>query len=111
MWIPGHDFSCRYRPASSVQVVLALPFLYMERVAEKVGGMEQVKVAAQGVSPYPPGRYTCATPAAWLKGLAGYVVVGHRERRYYFHEDNQSVASQVRESVTAGLRPILCLDH
>ena len=105
------DFSSRYTPASSVQVVLAVPFLYMERVVEKVKVMEQVKVAAQGVSPYPPGGYTGATPAAWLRGLARYVVVGHRERRYYFHEDTQSVAGQVHESVAAGLRPILCLDR
>lgn len=105
------DFSKRHTSTSSVQVVLAVPFLYMERVAEKIGGLEQVQVAAQGVSPYPSGRYTGATPAAWLKGLASYALVGHRERRFYFHEDNPSVASQVRESVAAGLRPILCLDR
>jgi len=104
-------FSRGYTPASSVQVVLAVPFLYMERVAEKVGGMEQVVLAAQGVSPFPPGGYTGATPAAWLKGLARYALLGHRERLHYFHEDAQSVAGQVRESVAAGLQPILCLDR
>jgi len=114
---PGHveswlqAFSDTCKPASSVQVVLAVPFLYMERLAEKVGGMERVTLAAQGVSPYPPGGYTGATPAAWLKGLAGYALVGHRERRHYFHEDIQSVAGQVREAAAAGLRPILCLDR
>lgn len=104
-------FSSRYTSVSSVQVLLAVPFLYMERIAEKVGALGRVTLAAQGVSPYPPGGYTGATPAAWLKGLAGYALVGHRERRHYFYEDDQSVAGQVRESVAAGLQPILCLDR
>lgn len=102
-------FSSRYTAATSLKVVLAVPYLYMERIAAKVRTLERVTLAAQGVSPYPPGGYTGATPAAWLKGLAGYALVGHRERRHYFHEDNQSVAGQVRECVAAELQPIVCM--
>ncbi len=104
-------FSKVYRASSSLQVVLAVPFLALAGTAKQAAGLDQVVVAAQGVSPWPPGGYTGATPAAWLQGLVEYSLVGHRERRNYFHEDAQSVAGQVRESVAAGIKPVLCLDH
>jgi len=108
-WLEAFGRDCR--PASSVLVVLAVPFLYLEQMAGKIADLEQVVLAAQSVSPFPPGSYTGATPAAWLKGLATYALIGHRERRRYFHEDIPSIAAQARESVAAGLRPVLCLDR
>ena len=104
-------FSSGYEASSSVQVVLALPLLSLAQTAEQTAGPGQVVLAAQGVSPWPPGSYTGATPAAWLKGLVGYALVGHRERRHYFHEDVQMVAGQVRECVAAGITPVLCLEQ
>lgn len=104
-------FKGRYAPSPAVQVVLAVPFLYMEQMAENIAGLGGVSLAAQNVSPHPSGSYTGATPASWLKGLAAYVLVGHRERRLYFHEDNQCVARQVREAVSAGITPVICLDR
>ena len=105
------DFCRDYRPQLSVQIALAVPFLYLERVAKKIVDLDQVVLAAQTVSPFPPGGYTGATPAVWLTGLVTYALVGHRERRHYFHEDVSFIAGQVRETVAAGLKPVLCLDR
>jgi triosephosphate isomerase len=104
------EFRRSYKPGTSVQVLLAVPFLYMERLGKAVAGMERISLAAQGVSPYPPGSYTGATPAAWLRESCSHVLIGHQERSRYFHEDTASLAAQVRETVAAGIRPILCLD-
>jgi triosephosphate isomerase len=104
-------FESRYSPQPSVRVVLAVPFLVMQEMGQRIAGLKSVSLAAQTVSPRPPGNYTGATPAAWLKQLADYTLVGHRERRVYFHEDAQSVAAQVREAVAAGIAPIICLDR
>ena len=104
------DFGRKYTPADSIQVALAIPFLYMERVAAAVTELPQVSIAAQGVSPYPPGSYTGATPASWLGKLCRYALIGHQERRHYFHEDTQTIAAQVREAADAGLKPIICLN-
>lgn len=65
---------------------------------------------AQDVSPYPPGSYTGAVSAAELLDLGvRYSLVGHSERRRYFHESVSDVANKVRELCSLGLTPILCL--
>lgn len=102
-------FLQQYKPRKDVEIVLAVPFLFMELIRDRLGHLAGVSLAAQGVSPYPPGSYTGATPAKWLKGLAQYALLGHRERRRYFHETVQDVAAQVRECTAVGIRPVLCL--
>ena len=111
----GHQwldsFLARYQSRPDREVVLAVPCLLLEPVGERLRDVEGISLAAQAVSPYPPGRYTGALPAAWLGGLASYALVAHRERRRYFHESVQENAAQVRECLAAGITPILCVDE
>jgi triosephosphate isomerase len=109
VWL--ETFKKGYRPYPSLRVVLASSFLQLPALAGELSAMEAVFLAAQDVSPFPPGKYTGAVPAAWLAGLADYVLIGHRERRKYFHETIQDAANKAREAAAAGLRPILCLDR
>lgn len=104
-------FKRRYQADSSLQVVLAPSFLHLPLLADEFDAADSIFWAAQDVSPYPPGGYTGTVPAAWLKELADYVLIGHRERRRYFHENVQDVANKAREAVSAGLKPILCMDR
>ncbi len=99
-----------FHATEALEVVLAPPFLYMERVLSRLQGVKGISLAAQGVSPYPPGNYTGATPARWLEEMVRYALVGHRERKKYFHENVTEIAAQIRECVAVGIRPILCLD-
>jgi len=99
-----------FHATDGLEVVVAPPFLYMERVLSRLQDVQGVSLAAQGVSPYPPGNYTGATPARWLEDVVQYALVGHRERRKYFHENVTEIAAQIRECVAVGIRPILCLD-
>jgi len=102
-------FLAGYRPRAELEVILVVPFLCLERIAERVKGVNGLSLAAQGVSPYPSGGYTGATPVSWLKGLVRYGLLGHRERRKYFHETEQEIAAQVHACVEVGIVPILCL--
>ena len=99
-----------FRQKEGLDVVVAPPFLYMERVFSRLEDKKGITLAAQSVSPYPPGNYTGATPARWLTGIVRYALAGHRERRKYFHESISDIAAQVRECVSVGIQPILCLD-
>jgi triosephosphate isomerase (TIM) len=46
-----------------------------------------------------------------LRGMVNYVILGHSERRRYFHETNQEVANTVSEALAAGIKPIVCVDQ
>lgn len=104
-------FAGAYQPRNDLEVIVAVPFLCLERVAERMKQLAGVSLAAQGVSSYPQGSYTGSIPAAWLRGLARYTLIGHRERRRYFHETVQDVARQVYESLAEDLQPIVCFDR
>jgi len=108
-WID--TFARQYRPSPLLQVILAVPFLLLAELRSRCRDLPGVALAAQDVSPFPQGSYTGSTPADWLSGLTDFVLVGHRERRRYFHETNQDAANKVSEALAAELQPILCVSR
>lgn len=73
---------------------------------------EGYELCAQDVSSFPMGSYTGAVSAKQLKDLGvTYTIVGHSERRRYFHETPQDIASKVRELLAYKITPILCMEE
>lgn len=110
-WI--ETFLGAHNESSRIKIILAPPFVYLESLYKKIhnSGFNNLYLAVQDISPFPPGAYTGAVAADMIKGLAEYAITGHAERRRYFHETNQEIANKVRESVDAGIGPILCVDR
>ncbi|MBI2069311.1 MAG: triose-phosphate isomerase [Elusimicrobia bacterium] len=56
------------------------------------------------------GAFTGCVSPAMLKDLkARYVIIGHSERRQYFHETNEMLTKKLLAALKAGLIPIFCV--
>ncbi len=106
------EFARRYRPVAGLTVIVAPSFICLQSLSQHVHalGLENVSLAAQDISPFPKGSYTGAVAADMVKEMVDYVIIGHSERRRYFHETSQDVARKMSEVAEVGLIPIVCVD-
>jgi triosephosphate isomerase len=90
-------------------IVICPPFLYLEHAARSTTGT-RVRVGAQNLFYRVRGAFTGEISAPMLKSVGcSYVIIGHSERRSYFHETDMEINQKVRKSLEYGLVPILCI--
>ncbi len=101
------DTYFRSKP-SGAEVVLCTPFIHLAGVAEIIKS-GKVLLGAQNCASEPSGAYTGEVSPAMIKSTgAGYVIIGHSERRSYYHEDNNVLNKKTRLALSGGLKVIFC---
>ncbi|PIR59604.1 MAG: triose-phosphate isomerase [Candidatus Pacebacteria bacterium CG10_big_fil_rev_8_21_14_0_10_45_6] len=96
--------------ADDTEVIIAPSFTLLALLqADRAVGLQ---MGAQDVSSFPLGAYTGAVAAQQLADFGvRYCIVGHSERRQYFHETDADVAKKITELLSLEITPILCLDE
>lgn len=90
--------------------VLTPPFPFLVPLTPMVQDLGW-QLGVQDISPFPAGSYTGAVSGANLHGSpVKYAIVGHSERRHYFHETIQDVARKAEQALDVGITPIVCVD-
>ena len=93
---------------ANTQLIVCPPFPYLEMTSD-YSDDSYFMVGAQNVSDQEVGAYTGEVSAAMLESLEiDYCIVGHSERRAYYHETNEIVARKVDQLLKHGLKPIVC---
>lgn len=89
-----------------VTVVLGAPFTH---ITEVVKVTDKVAVSAQNCAAEASGAYTGEVSAEMVKSTgAGYVILGHSERREYYGETSEILNKKVALTLASGLTPIYC---
>ena len=95
--------------SSHVDVVICPPFPYLV-ACKQAAQSGNVFIGAQSVAAEEKGAFTGEVAAEMLTEVGcTYVIVGHSERRQYYGESDQIVASKVARGLAAGLTPIVCV--
>ncbi|MCR4828046.1 MAG: triose-phosphate isomerase [Bacteroidales bacterium] len=89
-------------------MILCPPYPYLE-MSTDYSNDSYFMVGAQDVSEHEEGAFTGEVSAAMLESMdVEYCIVGHSERRQYFHESDQQVAAKVNQLLAHEIRPIVC---
>ncbi len=91
------------------KVVFGVPAVSITSVASIIGDIANVHVASQNISSYDSGAYTGEISATMLEASgATMAIIGHSERREYFGESNQVLATKVDKALGRRITPIYC---
>ncbi len=93
----------------SSKIGLAVPYTMIEQAAEVARGTSVV-IGAQNVSSEEEGAFTGEISCNQLKDAgASFVIIGHSERRGYYHEDYSVINRKVYLSINSGLKVIMSI--
>ena len=94
---------------TNAEVIICPPFTSLV-VAQQLLKGSTIKLGAQDVSVHDDGAYTGEISVKMLKSVGcEYVIVGHSERRQYFHESNDLINQKAKKVLASGMKAIICV--
>lgn len=91
-----------------VDIAICPPFIALESFADMFDGTA-LFLGAQNMFWEERGAYTGEISPLMLKEICDYVILGHSERRKYFHETDADVRRKVESALSHNILPIICV--
>ena len=96
------------KPNTSTEIIVAPTFVNLAKAVEITNG-KSITVAAQNMHQAEGGAFTGEIAAGMLTDIGvNIVILGHSERRAYFHETDALLASKVNTALKHEMRIIFC---
>ena len=90
-------------------VLLGVPFPYLMMAQHHLRHADRILVCAQNCASTSNGAYTGEVSAEMLKSMdINFVIIGHSERREYYHENNDLLAEKVNKALESNVKPVFC---
>ena len=90
-------------------VVIGVPFTHLTAVKAAIDS-SKLGLSAENCADKAKGAYTGEVSAAMVASTgAEYVILGHSERRAYYHETVEILAEKVKLALENGLKVIFCI--
>lgn len=90
-------------------VIICTPFIHLASVVPAVDA-SIIGVGAENCADKVSGAFTGEVSAAMVASTgAQYVILGHSERRAYYHETPEILKEKVQLALANGLKPIFCI--
>ena len=90
-------------------VIICTPFIHLASVAPLLD-KSVIGLGAENCADKESGAYTGEVSAAMVKSTgADYVILGHSERRSYYHETAEILKEKVKQALQNGLKVIFCI--
>ncbi len=90
------------------EVIVCPPTCFLE-LATDLADESRITVGAQNVSEHEKGAYTGEVAAMMLESMGvDFCILGHSERRAYYHENNKALATKVDKCLEHSITPIYC---
>lgn len=102
------DIISKLNTTSKTEVIVAPTFVNLSKAVQVVKN-NNITVAAQNMHQAEGGAYTGEISAGMLTNIGvNTVILGHSERRAYFHETDALIANKVDTALTHNMRVIVC---
>ncbi|HEX6333430.1 MAG TPA: triose-phosphate isomerase [Flavisolibacter sp.] len=94
---------------SDREVIFAVPFPYLIMANSEVADAQGFSISAQNCSDKQQGAYTGEVSAEMLRSVGiRYCIIGHSERREYFHETAVILAEKMNRCLEHQVVPVFC---